>query len=89
MTSNVKLLPLPGLPNIGAGGQWLGWSDDDMRDYARACVANATAAKDSEIEALRAEVQRLQALTKAEHAAASGDVVAMLRSYDELKWFSA
>lgn len=29
------------------------------------------------------------ALTKAEHAAASGDVVAMLRSYDELKGFSA
>lgn len=29
------------------------------------------------------------ALTKAERAAASGDVVAMLRSYDELKGFSA
>ena len=29
------------------------------------------------------------ALTKAEQAAASGDVVAMLRAYDELKGFSA
>lgn len=41
--TDIKLLPLPGLPNIGAGGQWLGWSDDDMRDYALANVLHHTA----------------------------------------------
>jgi|SRR5690554_4442954 len=50
--SNVKLLPPP---------KWLleGFTDPTIEilcDYTRACVAHATAAKDAEIEALRAEV---------------------------------
>lgn len=31
-------------------------TQEDIRDYDRACVAQATAAKDAEIEALRAEL---------------------------------
>src|SRR5690554_3724998 len=54
--SNVKLLPPP---------KWLleGFTDPTIEilcDYTRACVAHATAAKDAEIEALRAEVGQEQ-----------------------------
>ena len=52
MTADVELL----LPSI-----LLNWPHPTnhvaIRDYARACVAHATAAKDTEIEALRAEVK--------------------------------
>lgn len=51
--ADVELLPLPEGEAIG----WTqAWSYDQMRSYARANVAHATAAKDAEIEALRAEV---------------------------------
>ena len=52
--AGVELLPLPDwmecLGQVSAG---------HIQDYARANVAHATAAKDTEIEALRAEVERL------------------------------
>ena len=49
----VPMLPLPDW----GGAQII--PDNLIRDYARANVAHATAAKDAEIEALRAEVRRL------------------------------
>ncbi|MBD7987146.1 hypothetical protein H9645_03800 [Luteimonas sp. Sa2BVA3] len=55
MSSNEDLLPMP---------EWQGdfMTESEFREeahaYARACVAHATAAKDAEIEALRAEVAR-------------------------------
>ena len=49
----VPMLPLP----AWGGAQII--PDNLIRDYARANVAHATAAKDAEIEALRAEVRRL------------------------------
>lgn len=52
MTTDDDLLPLP-------EEEWnvrYGYHADAMREYARANVAHATAAKDAEIEALRVEV---------------------------------
>jgi hypothetical protein len=54
-TSNVKLLPLP--EELKGHGK-----SDAIRDYARANVAHATAPLQAEIEALRAEVERLQSI---------------------------
>lgn len=52
--ADVELLPLPEGEAIG----WTqAWSYDQMRDYARANVAVATAPLQAEIEALRAEVR--------------------------------
>lgn len=51
--ADVEVLPLPDW----GGAQII--PDNLIRDYARACVAHATAAKDAEIEELRAEVRRL------------------------------
>ena len=51
--ADVEVLPLPDW----GGAQII--PDNLIRDYARANVAHATAAKDAEIEALRAEVRRL------------------------------
>lgn len=52
MTIDVELLPMPSV--------LLNWPHPTnhvaIRDYARACVAHATAAKDTKIEALRVEV---------------------------------
>lgn len=51
--TDVELLPMP-------EEEWnvrYGYYADAMREYARANVAHATAAKDAEIEALRAEVE--------------------------------
>ena len=48
MTSNVKLLPLPEPPCRGKAWEPQ-YREADMRAYARACVAHATAAKDAEI----------------------------------------
>ena len=53
MTSNVKLLPLPA--EIRARD--FKWTAVEV--YARANVLHHTATKDAEIEALRAEVERL------------------------------
>ena len=55
---NTKLLPLPDW----GGAQVI--PDDLIRDYARANVAHATAAKDAEIEALRAEVDQYKRRAK-------------------------
>jgi len=49
----------------GSLDAWLEVNDErevraHVEAYARSCVANATAAKDAEIEALRAEVERLR-----------------------------
>lgn len=56
MDELIELLPLPSV--------LLNWPHPTnhvaIRDYARACVAHATTAKDAEIEALRAEVERLK-----------------------------
>lgn len=55
-TSNVKLLPLP----EPSGDYTNPYDGDGLENYARANVAHATAAKDAEIEALRAEVADLR-----------------------------
>lgn len=64
MTADVELLPLPWSDVQPNGRRWLFKLEDRPRveDYARANVAHATAAKDAEIEALRAEVERLQSI---------------------------
>lgn len=63
MNDLIELLPLPEKSEIDrhlpTGVRVYGYTTSDMRTYARACVAHATAAKDAEIEALRAEVERL------------------------------
>jgi hypothetical protein len=50
------------------------WNWRQMQVYAQACVAHATASKDAEIEALRAEVERvtcelMDAITRADKLA--------------------
>ena len=55
MTADIELLPLPE-PNY----KWVGYTTREAEAIARANVANATAAKDAEIEALRAEAARLR-----------------------------
>lgn len=61
--TDIKLLPLPLKQaldlHIPSGVRFYGHSNESMQHYARANVAHATAAKDAEIEALRAEVERL------------------------------
>lgn len=56
MTADVELLPLPD-----------GWNARILNEWGRANVAHATAAKDAEIEALRAEVGRLNDLCDGLH----------------------
>lgn len=64
--SNVELLPLPEwcLDNDWARYVLEGMTGTEfrnkMQDYARANVAHATAAKDAEIEALRAELREMR-----------------------------
>lgn len=57
MTADVELLPLPEwmehLYQIGSG---------DILDYAHACVAHVTAAKDAEIKTLQAEMAEWKAI---------------------------
>ena len=64
MTSDVKLPPLPPrVPvdkHLPTGVVIYGYTNDMMRDYAR----DYAAAKDAEIEALRAEVERLQEIVR-------------------------
>src|SRR5690606_32578631 len=64
MTADIELLPLPELPRQVEGynsDYWeAGQIEEYAADYARANVAHATAAKDAEIEALRAEVGQEQ-----------------------------
>lgn len=61
MDKLIELLPLPEKSEIDrhlpTGVRVYGYTASDMKTYARACVAHATAAKDAEIEALRAEVK--------------------------------
>ena len=56
MTADVELLPLPESDCQPNALRWLfpAGQRERVQDYARACVAHATAAKDAEIEALRA-----------------------------------
>ena len=51
MTNNIELLPLPAIDSIVKY----------VEDYARANVAHAIAAKEAEIEALRADYIRYMA----------------------------
>ena len=65
MTADIELLPLPeGVDVIfspdGNGAALDVFTPEQVQDYARANVAHATAAKDAEIEALRAEVGQEQ-----------------------------
>jgi hypothetical protein len=53
---------VPAPTKIEPGNLFL-WNWRQMQVYAQACVAHATASKDAEIEALRAEVERLQSDT--------------------------
>ena len=57
MTADVELLPLPDKTRWGdeRDGYYYGHTDDALQAYALACVAHATAARDTEVEALRAE----------------------------------
>lgn len=59
--SNVELLPLPD----EMCARLFKWAA--VEEYARACVAHATAAEDAEIEALRAEVAKQSAYAKRTH----------------------
>lgn len=68
--NDVKLLPLPASRNTvlirgeGHSGEISAspcehyFDPDTVLDYARACVAHATAAKDAEIESLRGDVEK-------------------------------
>ena len=63
--TDIELLPLPkkaqlANPYASRGVPTYGHSDETLTDYARANVAHATAAKDAEIERLRAEVRELR-----------------------------
>lgn len=51
MTADIERLPLP---EPGEAMSKWAYHEADMEAYARACVAHATAAKDAEIERLRA-----------------------------------
>ena len=65
MSADVELMPLPEPSLIQSEAEFVyGYDREDMEAYASACVAHATAAKYAEREALRAEVRRLQALTR-------------------------
>lgn len=59
MTADVELLPLP--EHMKA---WARSLADDAQAYARANVEHHTAAKDAEIEALRAEVDEWKAVAE-------------------------
>lgn len=66
MTADVKLLPLPEATmrsyqtdSTMRTMTLYSYSASDMRDYARTNVAHATAALQAEVDALRAEVERL------------------------------
>lgn len=58
MTADVELLPLPEWAAHDETVADMSTSDvrEAMNDHARACVAHATAAKDAEIQALRAQL---------------------------------
>ena len=67
--TDIELLPLPkkaALVNLyaGRGVPTYGHSDETLTGYARANVAHATAPLQAEIEALRAEVERLQEIVR-------------------------
>lgn len=61
--TDIELLPLPKKaqlvnPYAGRGIPTYGHSDETLTDYARAVAEHNVAARDAEIEALRAEVER-------------------------------
>src|SRR5690606_22124416 len=58
MTTETDLLPMPEGEAIGV---IQAWSRDQMRDYARANVAHATATLQAEIEALKGTIAALDA----------------------------
>ena len=56
MTADIELLPLPEAEyRLSPYGEPCLHDSEQLADYARACVSHATAAKDAEIERLRAE----------------------------------
>jgi hypothetical protein len=59
-------LPEPKYPavRLGLAPGELAYTADQMRAYASACVAEAVAAKDAEIEALRKDAERYRWLRK-------------------------
>lgn len=63
MTTEIELLPLPAEDYVDDEGLWEKrygpYSSEQMEDYARANVLHHTAPLQAEIEALRAEVERL------------------------------
>ena len=59
MTAEPDLLPLPEPEVHDAAGYRRAFSPVQLRDYARANVAHATAARDAEVEALRERAERL------------------------------
>lgn len=65
MTADIELLPLPAEDYVDDEGLWEKrhgpYIPEQMEDYARACVAHATAAQDAEIERLRADKSDLEA----------------------------
>lgn len=65
MTADVELLPLPE-PDIGMPGQVAFIrSDKLLQEWCRANVLHHTTTKDTETEALRAEVERLEKALRA------------------------
>jgi hypothetical protein len=63
VSAETDLLPLP-MPKGDVADGGIDWTDDEMQAYARANVAHATAPLQAEIEALRAEVDRLQEIVR-------------------------
>ncbi len=59
MTADIELLPLPESDCQPNALRWLFpvGQRERVQDYARACVAHTTAAKDAEIEALRSRLE--------------------------------
>ena len=77
MSADIELLPLPEKSEIDrhlpTGVRVYGYTSDDMRGYARACIAHATAAKDAEIEALLADLADYMQAANAESTARNDD----------------
>lgn len=72
MTADVDLLPLPAIDSIVKY----------VEDYARACIAHATSAKDAEIEALRADLADYMQIANDEAEARNEDA-------DRLDWLAS
>lgn len=82
MTTKVELLPLP----LPSSDYPYAYDGDDMKNYALANVGHATARLQAEVEALRAEVERLKPMTAMTMGIGRGDGNLFVHGdYDSIK----